>query len=57
VAFEAVSLAAAKAALQEHHAELAALPGLLAPLAPSRSGIAANLGQCNLISGVVNAAA
>jgi biotin-dependent carboxylase-like uncharacterized protein len=57
VAFEAVSLAAAQDALRQHHDQLAALPRMIAPLDEERSEVAATLNQCNLISGVVDAAA
>jgi biotin-dependent carboxylase-like uncharacterized protein len=57
VAFEAVSLEAAQAALRQHRAGVAALPEMVVPLAGARGDVGANLGRCNLISGVVDAAA
>jgi biotin-dependent carboxylase-like uncharacterized protein len=57
VAFEAVTVEAAQAALREHVAELAALPERIVPLRRSGADIVPRLQECNLVSGVVDAAA
>jgi allophanate hydrolase subunit 2 len=55
VSFEAVSLEAAEAARRDFIAELEAMKDCIVPLC--RADAASQLNECNLISGVVDAAA
>jgi biotin-dependent carboxylase-like uncharacterized protein len=57
IAFESVSLEAAEAALYRHHEMLTGIADRIVPLACSVADVTPKLGECNLISGVVDAAA
>ena len=57
VAFEAVTVEAAEAARRAHVAELAAMQDRIVPLRRSGADIVPRLQECNLVSGVVDAAA
>jgi biotin-dependent carboxylase-like uncharacterized protein len=57
IGFEAVTIEAAEAARRQHLAELAAINDLIVPLGGTPADFAADLNACNLISGVVDAAA
>jgi biotin-dependent carboxylase-like uncharacterized protein len=57
VAFEAVTVEAAEAARREHMADLAAMADMIAPLRRPGADVVPQLHECNLISGVVDAAA
>jgi biotin-dependent carboxylase-like uncharacterized protein len=55
IGFEAITLEAAEAACRRHHEELAAIDDMM--VAVAGTDVMANLGECNLISGVIDAAA
>jgi biotin-dependent carboxylase-like uncharacterized protein len=57
VAFEPVTVEAAQAARSAHLAELAAMADAIVPLRGAGAAFGAQLHECNLISGVVDAAA
>ena len=57
IAFEAVTVEAAEAARRAHVAELAAMQDRIVPLRRSGADIVPRLQECNLVSGVVDAAA
>lgn len=57
VAFEAVTVEAAEAARRDHMAELAAMRERIFPLCRSGADIVPRLQECNLVSGVFDAAA
>jgi biotin-dependent carboxylase-like uncharacterized protein len=57
VAFEAVTIEEAEAARRDHVAELAAMAERIVPLRRIGAEIAPRLQECNLVSGVVDAAA
>ena len=56
VAFEAVTVEAAEAARRAHVAELAAMQDRIVPLRRSGADIVPRLQECNLVSGVIDAA-
>lgn len=57
VAFEAVTVEEAQAALRDHVAELAAMQQRIVPLRRSGADIVPRLQECNLVSGVIDAVA
>jgi biotin-dependent carboxylase-like uncharacterized protein len=57
IGFEPVDVAAAEAARRQMFATIAAIPALIVPIAPAPADVAPRLFKCNLISGVVDAAA
>ena len=57
VAFEAVTVEAAEAARRDFIAELAAMKNYITPLRRTGDEVLAQLQECNLISGVIDAAA
>ena len=57
VTFEAITVEAAEAARREHAADLAAMKDAIVPLRGAGTHIVPQLNDCNLISGIVDAAA